>query len=304
VSRKHPWEKRKRHQPSKVYTLDEGDLQDISNYKRHTAELLRFHWNYYAELAYQRAEIKRDLQRALQEKATKEFIFSQWQRAIKYKYCLDPLNTIGSLNDPGGRFNVGRIDPIKFPIFPALYLASDKETAIQELLGQEKNSQESGLSRLELALIKKDSISIVAMDGQIDQVFDLRYKENLEPFVELIKDFTLSKELIKEGKKLGIPNLRVIKSVDLLLKTFLSPNWREYPMLFDIPANSQIFGQLTMSAGIQGIVYPSKITGSACLSVFPQTLADTSSHVQLSGEIPAAVETRRRMDSLSYDQFY
>lgn len=50
------------------------------------------------------------------------FEFSAWQRAVKYRYSLAPLSTKGSLVDPGGRFNIGAIDPSRFPLFPALLL--------------------------------------------------------------------------------------------------------------------------------------------------------------------------------------
>ena len=45
-----------------------------------------------------------------------------------------------------------------FSPFPALYLASDKETALQELLGQVSENDNKDFSPMELALARPDSI--------------------------------------------------------------------------------------------------------------------------------------------------
>src|SRR5687767_8560497 len=120
---------------SREYQLDRTSANEIRFYKKHTEELLQFHWQYYAELAYQRRRILEQLQESLLKNCSPEpFVFDDWQRAVKFKYSLDPLSVKGSLSDPGGRFNIGAIDTTRFPPFPALYLASDKDTALQELL--------------------------------------------------------------------------------------------------------------------------------------------------------------------------
>lgn len=276
----------------KEYQLDRTSVNEIRLYERHTEELLQFHWQYYSELAYQRNLIFDELQESVLKNCSGPFAFQDWQRAVKYKYCLDPLNLKGSLNDPGGRFNIGAIDTARFPPFPALYLASDKETALQELLGQVSEHDHPDLSPIELALTAPDSISIVRVNGELEQVFDLRDAANLRDFSKLIKNFQLSKSLLQKARQLKIP-CEVLRTVKKMLESLLVLNWRTFPMLYDVPANPQIFGQIVMSAGIEGILYPSKLSKQPCLAVFPQTFEGTSSFVELTGELPEHVNCRR-----------
>ena len=136
--------------------LESGRVSDIIRSKKLFAELVEFHWRYYSELAFQRKQIREGLNGALRE-AANAFEFSGWQRVVKYRYSLDPLSTKGSLADPGGRFNVGAIDPRRYPMFPALYLAADKGTALAEVLGRDTSA--NSLTPEELALTKPDSIA-------------------------------------------------------------------------------------------------------------------------------------------------
>jgi hypothetical protein len=115
--------------------LEAGRISDIVRSKAYFEELVEFHWDYYSELAFQRNRIREQLRTSLRENA-QPFEFSKWQRIVKYKYSLNPLSTKGSLVDPGGRFNVGEIDGTRYRVFPALYIAGDKGTALAEVLGR------------------------------------------------------------------------------------------------------------------------------------------------------------------------
>ena len=108
--------------------IDSGRIGDIAKFKKLYQERAQFHSEYYSELEYLRSQIYDELKSSLLERA-QPFEFLNWQRAVKYKYSLVPLSAKGSLADPGGRFNVGAIDASRFPMFAALYLASDKKTA-------------------------------------------------------------------------------------------------------------------------------------------------------------------------------
>src|SRR5271156_185481 len=136
--------------------LESGRVSDIVQSKKLYQDLVEFHWRYYSELEFQRKKIREQLNNSLRGAAAGSQ-FSRWQRVVKYKYSLDPLNAKGSLFDPGGRFNIGAIDPMRYPMFPALYLAADKGTALAETLGRDKNV--GSLTPEELALTKPDSIS-------------------------------------------------------------------------------------------------------------------------------------------------
>jgi hypothetical protein len=166
--------------------LESGWISDILRSKKYFDQLVEFHWQYYSELAFQRNQIREQLRSSLRDKA-QTFAFPRWQRVIRYRYSLVPLSTKGSLVDPGGRFNVGDIDRARYPTFPALYIASDKGTALAEVLGREESA--GSLTPEELALAKPDSITAVSVSGKLESVMDIRDRDNLGGFVNLIKDF-------------------------------------------------------------------------------------------------------------------
>lgn len=153
-----------------------------------------------AELAHQRNAIQEKIKEALIQTCI-SYEPLKWQRAIKYKYSWHPLSTVGSLTFIGGRFNTGAGVNTEIPIFPGLYLAQDKDTALQEPLGQEAIPQGSKLTAREIALTNTASETIVSVSAKLDQVFDLTTAENLTPFVDLIKDFELPDEFKKNREK-------------------------------------------------------------------------------------------------------
>src|SRR5208282_2255449 len=99
------------------WQLESGRVSDIIKSKKLYEDLVEFHWRYYSELAFQRRSIREELNSSLRNAAA-AFQFPRWQRVVKYKYSLDPLSAKASLFDPGGRFNVGAIDPTRYPMFP------------------------------------------------------------------------------------------------------------------------------------------------------------------------------------------
>lgn len=274
--------------------LDSGRISDIVKSKARFDELVEFHWQYYSELAFQRNRIREQLKTALREKS-QPFEFQKWQRVVRYKYSLEPLNTKGSLTDPGGRFNVGQIDPARYPAFPALYLAKDKGTAFAEVLGRETNID--SLTPEELALTKPDSITVVSVSGKLESVLDIRQRSNLTAFVNLIRDFKLSKSLVLNARRLRFP-LQLIRSAKELGTVLELQNWRNWPMIFDVPSACQVFGSLVMNAGIEGILYGSAITKRECLVIFPQNFLNSPSFLELDDPAPSGVE--KRIDSSNF----
>jgi hypothetical protein len=233
-------------------------------------DILKFYWDFHSELAYQRSKIIESINSSLIKASIKDFKFNKWQRAVKYKYSLDPLSTVGSLVDPGGRFNIGDIKP-QFTQFPALYIASDKMTALQELLSQNvKEGTDQEKQAFDFALTSTASVTNLSVSGVLNAVIDLNKGNELQNFVDLIKNFKIPDHLKESAKKINLPSVDLVTSVSILVTALLDPNWRANPMQFDVPATSQIFGQLAMEAGIEGIVYPSKFSGKDCLVIFPQ----------------------------------
>lgn len=300
--RNRPWQPRRRRpvpQNPTVYHLDTFSLEDVRRWKQGQDEFKRVYWEWYSQLAFQRSKVLSEIKAALVEAAVGPFDFNDYQRAVKYKWSFDPLSVRGSLLDEvGGRFNIGEIDRTKFTPFPALYLGEDKMTALQEMFQVDPLGRD-GLTAEELALTTPDSEANVAVFGSLETIIDLSQPSRLKKAVDLIKDFHVTDDLVKDGRKLGI-NINVVVDVPTLMSTLTYENWRAFPQHVDVPANCQIFGQLVSEAGIEGIKYPSKYAGKNCLAVFPQNFRGKDSFVELKDQTPPGVD-RRRLDSSTVD---
>ena len=88
--------------------LDYLKLEDVRRWRANQDALADFHWRMYNELSKQRANIIERFHDALRE-GSKVFPISGYVRVVSYKWSEDPLSAAGSLNVPGGRFNIGDI---------------------------------------------------------------------------------------------------------------------------------------------------------------------------------------------------
>lgn len=132
------------------YELERISHKDLTLYRKRSEgiyDYLREHFNYFAEQRKNFFDILEDTIR----RNTTELKFNHYQRAASYKYCLTPLSAKGSiLNETGGRFNIGKINP-NIPKFAALYIAENKETAIREAFQIEIQRKNKGLTDEDLA---------------------------------------------------------------------------------------------------------------------------------------------------------
>lgn len=266
-----------------MFLLDRFTLDQLRQWRRRTPDLLDYHWAYYSSLAQQRARILDRLKASLIAAAT-PFEFRDWQRIVDYPYALHPLSAVGSRRAaPGGRFNIGEIDPIKFPKFASLYVGSDFATAFREKFGVGKDEQvEEALSAEELALASGRSLASLAVEGALQSVLDLRGDRALVGFTELIARFRLPGTLRARAISLGFPPPVLARRARDLRASFLSPDWRVMPVAVDVPANSQLLGQIAHAAGIEAILYPSVRGEGLCLAIFPENILAVS-YVQLMG---------------------
>lgn len=281
-----------------LYHLDRFSAAEIRGWEDFKDRFSRFQWEYYQQLSYQRRRAADDLRRTLLEAAKGPFPFSKWQRVVRHRYSVEPLSLKGSVaSDPGGRFNVGAIDPDTFPPFPALYAASDKDTALQEHLCQSL-TEKSDLSPHEFALLSRASLTNVSISGRLDRIIDLGEPARLSEFVEVLAGFELSESLFREAKALRIEKPKVVRTISELMQAVLNKDWRIAPMNYDVPSQPQIFGSLVVEAGIEGIIYPSKFTQKECLAAFPHKFRGKDSFVVLDDEPPPqTVERRLDMES-------
>ena len=112
--------------------LDQFSVADIQKWTAFKDQLLKYHWDYYSELAYQRSQIADGIKKSLLEATQKTFSFEKWQRTVRYKYALRPFSTTGSITDPtGGRFNV--VEKVSFK-------AADHEGKIGTLMKYNKKT--------------------------------------------------------------------------------------------------------------------------------------------------------------------
>lgn len=267
--------------------LDQYSSKDINKFNEIRDKVLKFHWDFYSNLAFQRSRVQDQIRETLHQACEKNFEFTRWQRTVRYKYSNEPLSVVGSLKDQaGGRFNIGDINPSQFPSFPALYIAQDRETCLQELLCQHINPKQSQ-DAFDFALASKESISHLSISGKLGSVINLNEIDRLEPFLDLFKDFNIPDHLKKTANELGIAEPLLIKTVSKLIKVLRDPAWRKAPMQFDVPATPQIFGQLVNEAGIEGILFNSKFSEKECLAIFPQNFDESSgSFVELDDAAP------------------
>lgn len=153
-------------------------------------------------------------------------------------------------------------------------------------------------------------MSLSTGNGHLDKVFDLRESKNLEAIVQLIKGFKLPKQLTTEARRLSLKldGRIIIRTASSLQESLLDPHWRVNPSCYDIPSNSQIFGHLTLLAGLEGILYPSKFTKKPCLALFPQNFAGTDSFVKLDDmpphpEVPTHIDGKNwRISELVFEE--
>lgn len=284
--RRRPAPPRKR----KPVIFEQFTLSDIERWAAWGEGGRRFHWDWYSDLAYQRSQVAAPISAALLESA-EPFHFEKWQRVGRVKYVLEPLIMTGSLSRPGGRFNMGAIDPGRFSPFPALYLASDRATAMQEVLGQDAEAA-GELDPFEMALAKADAIYNIPLSGSLRAIIDLRKPEKLDSFVALIKDFKIKAEIYEMARAHRMPPPSLVRTSVDLMGVMMDPNWRQWPSLFGVPNSSQIFGQLAFAAGIEGVIFPSKFNGNANLAAYPKNFGGDS-FVELVDEVPAEVKLRR-----------
>lgn len=284
------------------YFLQTALLGKITEAER-VAELQnKFTATWHKIAADQRSEIYEDLKEALLKNVVENFEIKNWQRSVHYKYSLHPLCTIGSICYIGGRFNYG--DEIRDDVssFPALYIAKDKKTALQEHLAQPSDNDSTNiLSSVDLALNKPDSNTTVSVTGKLSKVIDLNNTKSLKDFINIIKKFKLPAEFSLWAKNAHMPstNLGLARSITTLINALLELEWRAEPAVFNTPSTSQEFGELVMLAGIDGIIYPSKFNQQPCAAIFLQNFCNNDSYIEISGDVPD-VQMVTRIDGSNY----
>jgi RES domain-containing protein len=249
----------------------------------------------YFGLEPERERYRPDLIHALASQSFEPFEFSNWCRIVPYKYSTDPLSAAGSLNGIGGRFNCGReVESIR-GFHPALYIADTYATAFRECYGLEQGENVEGLTPEELALSNDSgSKAFVKLHGRVMRLFDIRNDGALDQFCRILSKIKAPRELKDLSRKLKVRNKNMLIRTVPHLKYSLAANWRSWPVQFGLPSPSQVFAQLVLDAGYEGILYPSsKQRSGNCIALFPSEIASEKTFVEIEDEPPSSITTSR-----------
>lgn len=282
---------------SSIILLDKFSADDIEKWKAVHEQLFDYYWSEYSYYANERSKVASKIRKALLSGCT-PYEFTSWFRIVPYQYTNAPLSAAGSrLNINGGRFNIGQIDPSKFPVFSSLYIASDHETAMAEKFSS-KDKDKEGLEREAFGGVIT-SHSSVRVSGRLETVLDTTKLAKLKPFTDVIKKISTPKKLINSAKKLKIATPDNIRTPTQLRNAIRDHNWAANPSMLNIPSVSQIFGQIVHDAGIQAILYQSKHTEKSCLAIFPSNFQDEAGHISIDDHSPDIVV--KRLDKKSWN---
>lgn len=82
----------------------------------------------------------------------------------------------------------------------------------------------------------------------------------------------------------------------------MQEGWREWPMHYDVPSNSQYLGQVAWAVGLEAVHFPSSKGDGHCLAVYPENFKNSNSFVEIEGQCPVGV-THRRLDQGTFSEF-
>jgi hypothetical protein len=287
---------------SEGHLLDQFSRASLQQWNKFSSDLDEYHIRLFYHLEGLREAHNSELIESLRTSSPGAIRTGSWCRLVSFRYSDDFLSSRGSLIN-GGRFNIGAdLDPRRFPGFPALYIAEAQETAYAEFFGAAESDSLGGISGHEFALQSESSFSMVRLTLKIENVFDLTNTKNLHAFSKVIAKFKMTSELRGLGRAIGISSSpMLIRSPALLKKDLTSSGWRNYPVQYEIPANSQVFGRLLRDAGFEGVIYPSSKGRGKCVAVFTENLEGTDSFVELADKAPASAK-HVRLDSNNWKE--
>lgn len=225
-----------------------------------------------------------------------------YTRIVRLKYG-DPLSVLGSLSGAGGRFNIGNGMGHTKP-FACLYVANDFHTAFSECYHYPPSYLRGNVSASKMALDKPTDFMTVEVQINIEKCIDLRNKEILREFTNVISEIKPTEEFRKWAKDLGFFALKTVQTYGELLRTLLDPEFVKNYYLLEMPSNSQWFGYYCLMTGIQGIIYPSVRDKSGHnIAIFIDNFKDTDSYVKLKANTPDVSLDRSKIDSNNFEFF-
>ena len=290
-----PQRETKRDGPVGILELERFSEATLKQWNAASADLDELNDELFFSVQPEQRRLRPQLLEALKTTAPAALQLQRWARIITYRYSDEPLSAAGSLQQAGGRFNVGReMDEGTLHPWPALYVAEDYETAFREKFQLGQSDRAGGLTPKELALESGVSHATVFVQGELLELFDLTSVQALEAVARIFRRIKMPARARQLKAKLRIPNrdLGMVQTAQQLHNAVLKHNWRVGPIQFGLPAPSQILAELVRAAGYEGILYRSTKGGGRCIAVFPDLLKP-GSHIELIDDAPAAVRHQR-----------
>ncbi|MBX3040177.1 MAG: RES family NAD+ phosphorylase [Bdellovibrionaceae bacterium] len=288
-------------QPKRIPSIDDILNQYFENEDGENKKLQDFFKAYYGFLQKSREEKLEEIVDTLSAVADAS-VNASYTRIVQLKYG-DPLSVVGSLSGPGGRFNIGNGMGHTKP-FSCLYVANDFYTAFCECYHYPPEYMRGNVRALQMALQKPSDFMSVELSVNIEKCIDLRDKDSLRRFTEVISQIKPTEEFRDWAKELGYFSLRTVQTHGELYRTLLTKDFLKNYYLLEMPSNSQWFGYYCLMAGIQGIIYPSVRDGAGHnIGVLVENLKDTDSFVEITGELPLLAPDRRIINSSNYEFF-
>ena len=212
---------------SESFVLDQFSQANLQQWNKHSRALDEYHIRLFYHLEGLRESHKEQLIKALFSSRSKPVKADSWYRLVSFRYSNDFLSSKGSLIS-GGRFNIGSdLDSRTFPIFPALYLAENQETAYAENFGAVKSVSSGRIAGHEFALQGESSFTMVRLSFRFENIFDLTKTANLKAFSNAIAKFKMTPELVGLGRTIGLSQTSMlIRDPALLKKDSPSSGWR------------------------------------------------------------------------------
>lgn len=260
-------------------------------------------WRAFQNFLAEQREIRRTrISEALISSAVRGFKSNQFVRIVDTRFQNRPLSPYGSIVvPPGGRFNIGPISTY-YKTFQALYLASDFETAFFERFLRDPSKIKNDIhdprdARLDPAA----SFSSYRVKVELDLVLDLREKDSLAPFLEIIAEIKAPQWLTDLAKDLKQPPPATVKTLEQLHTIIFDPNFTQWGSLLDQPSASQWLGLYAYTSGLNGIIYPSvRNSEGFAIVIFPETFEDSSCTVSLVDYAASVSELDQVLDSKTF----
>ncbi|MDP1742125.1 MAG: RES family NAD+ phosphorylase [Polaromonas sp.] len=279
--------------PIGILELDRFSEKSLQQWQAASRDLDEIQDSLYFGPEPERRRYRSELIAALQAEPPLAIELEKWIRIVTYRYSAAPLSCAGSLQYIGGRFNAG-VDLDSITAWPALYLAEDLETAFQERFLTTMDKDPSGLFAEELALEQLCSHATVVLHGKLSKVFDLTSQDSLAGIARIFRRIKMPTRAQQLKRKMNIQNnaCYMVQNARQVYDAMLKHNWRQWPVQFGLPSQSQIVAELIRAAGFEAILYKSTKGPHNCLAVFPDLLQD-GSFIALTDEPPESVLYRR-----------